>query len=381
MIILTKFVDIAMNSYNLKARDLLAKADIEINGKRDWDIQVFNDRFYKRVFAEGSLGLGESFMDKWWDVKSLDQFFCRILSSNLDEKISPYNMIWLILQSKIFNLQGVRRAFQVAHSHYDIGNDLFTLMLDKRKTYTCGYWKNAQDLNQAQEDKLDLVCRKIGLKKNQRILDIGCGWGSFIKFAAENYSAQAVGITVSKEQAEFAQKDCAGLPIEVRLLDYRKLDEQFDHIVSLGMFEHVGPKNYKKYMQVASRCLKDGGIFLLHTIGANKTRYSPDPWINKYIFPNGVLPSMRDISNAIEGLFVLEDFHSFGQDYDKTLMAWFHNFDSNWKQICEKYGDRFYRMWKYYLLGCAGAFRARNIQLWQLVLTKNGLLGGYTPVT
>ncbi|MGI9227609.1 MAG: cyclopropane fatty acyl phospholipid synthase [Gammaproteobacteria bacterium] len=370
-----------MDSYCKKIQDLLAEADVEINGERDWDIQVNDERFYKRVIAEGSLGLGESYMEQWWDVKKLDQFFCQILHANLDDKINPYNMVWLILRSKLFNLQSIRRAFSVAKKHYDVGNDLFSLMLDKRKTYTCGYWKNAKDLDQAQEDKLDLVCRKIGLKKNQLILDIGCGWGSFIKYAAEKYSARCVGVTVSKEQAEFAKKDCAHLPIEVRLQDYRMLDEKFDHIVSLGMFEHVGHKNYKKYMQVASKCLKENGVFLLHTIGANRTRYTPDPWIHKYIFPNGVLPSMSDISKAIEGYFVLEDFHSFGTDYDKTLMAWFHNFDTHWYQLCEMYGDQFYRMWKYYLLGCAGAFRGRNIQLWQLVLTKNGMPNGYIPIT
>ena len=369
------------NSLYNKARDLLAQADIEINGKRAWDIQIHDERFYKRVFAEGSLGLGESYMDEWWEAEALDQCFCKILSAKLDSKVNPYRMIWLVLQSKLFNLQSIRRAFQVGQVHYDTGNDLFSLMLDKRKAYTCGYWKNATDLNQAQEDKLDLVCRKIGLKKNQRVLDIGCGWGSFIKFAAEKYGAEAVGITVSKEQAEFARKDCKELPIEIRLHDYRDLDEKFDHIVSLGMFEHVGYKNYKKYMQVVSRCLKDEGIFLLHTIGASKTRHSPDPWANKYIFPNGLLPSMKDISKVVEKYFVLEDFHNFGADYDKTLMAWFQNFDSNWKQLREKYGERFYRMWKYYLLGCAGAFRARDIQLWQLVLTKNGVPCGYKPVT
>ncbi len=354
---------------------------MEINGNRAWDIQVHNNRFYKRVFAEGSLGAGESYMDQWWDVEALDQFFHKILSARLEDKVNPYKMIWLVLQSKMLNLQSVRRAFHVGEAHYDVGNDLFNAMLDKRLTYTCGYWREASNLDQAQEDKLDLVCRKIGLQQDQRVLDIGCGWGSFVKFAAEKYGARAVGITVSKEQAEFAKNNCAGLPIEIRLQDYRQLDEKFDHIVSLGMFEHVGAKNYKKYMQIASRCLAEEGIFLLHTIGARKTRYSPDPWIHKYIFPNGLLPSMKDISKAVERYFVLEDFHNFGADYDKTLMAWFHNFDSSWKQLCEKYGERFYRMWKYYLLACAGAFRARNIQLWQLVFTKNGIPGGYTPIT
>lgn len=370
-----------MNRYHEKAYELLAEADVQINGDRPWDIHVHDERFYKRVFAEGSLGMGESYMDEWWDTESLDRLFCKILSAKINTKINPYKIIWLILQSRIFNLQNMRRAFQVGKEHYDIGNDLFTLMLDKRMTYTCGYWKNAKDLDEAQEHKLDLVCRKIGLKTNQHVLDIGCGWGSFVKFAAENYGASVVGITVSKEQAAYANKISSSLPVEVRVQDYREIDEKFDHIVSLGMFEHVGPKNYKKYMEVVSRCLKDEGIFLLHTIGAIVSRATPDPWINKYIFPNGVLPSLKEISSAAEELFVLEDFHNFGPDYDKTLMAWFHNFDSSWNLLCKKYGDRFYRMWKYYLLGCAGAFRSRDIQLWQLVFSKNGIPGGYVPIT
>ena len=369
-----------MDKFHRRVNELLTLANIKVAGNQAWDIHVHDDRFYKRVLADGSLGLGESYMDCWWEVESLDQLFCKILSSDIEHRVKTKSFIWLALQSKLFNLQSIRRAFRVGEKHYDIGNDLFHKMLDKRLTYTCGYWKDANNLDQAQEHKLDLVCRKIGLKENQRVLDIGCGWGSFIKFAAERYGAQAVGITISKEQAEYARENCRNLPVEVRLQDYRELDEEFDHIISLGMFEHVGPKNYKTYMQVASRCLKENGLFLLHTIGANYTRHSPDPWINKYIFPNGVLPSLRDISISFDKKFVLEDFHSFGPDYDKTLMAWFNNFDKSWKHLCDKYGERFYRMWKYYLLGCAGAFRARNIQLWQLVFSKHGVPGGYTPV-
>ncbi len=369
-----------LSNIETRVNNLLAIADIRIGGDRDWDIQVHNHDFYKRVMAYGSLGLGESYMEGIWDVHSIDQLFHKLLSTDIEHRVKTTTNILLSIQAKIFNLQSIRRAFQVGKHHYDIGNDLFTSMLDKRLTYTCGYWEKASNLDEAQEDKLDLVCRKIGLKNNQRILDIGCGWGSFIKFAAEQYGAQVVGVTVSKEQAEYARNDCSGLPVDVRLQDYRELNEKFDHIVSLGMFEHVGPKNYKNYMKVASRCLKENGLFLLHTIGSNYTRHSPDPWINKYIFPNGVIPSMKDISMSIENEFILEDYHNFGPYYDKTLMAWFNNFDASWKQLCKKYGDTFYRMWKYYLLSCAGAFRARNVQLWQLVLSKHGVAEGYTTV-
>ncbi len=369
-----------MAKFNQQIKKLLAITDIEINGSREWDIQVRDDRFYQRVMSDGSLGLGESYMDQWWDVESLDDMFSKLLATDIEHRIKSKAYVWAALQSKIFNLQSIRRAFAVGEYHYDIGNELFKCMLDKRLTYTCGYWKKASTLDQAQEDKLDLVCRKIGLKEGQRILDIGCGWGSFIKFAAERYGAQSVGITVSQQQAEYVKKDCIGLSVEVRLQDYRQLSEKFDHIVSLGMFEHVGAKNHKSYMQVVSRCLKEKGLFLLHTIGSNYTRHRPDPWFNKYIFPNGVLPSMKDISIAADKEFILEDYHSFGTDYDKTLMAWFDNFDSCWGQLGSKYGERFYRMWKYYLLCCAGAFRARNLQLWQLVFSRSGVKGGYESI-
>lgn len=371
---------LALSGLSDEINQLLETVDIKINGDREWDIQVHDDRFYRRILLHGSLGLGESYMQGWWDVVALDQLFSKILSTDIEHRIQPKYNIFTSLRSKIFNQQSIRRAFNIGERHYDVGNDLFSLMLDKRLTYTCGYWKNVTTLDQAQENKLELVCRKIGLKKNQRILDIGCGWGSFIKYAAQNYDVHAVGVTVSEEQANFVREDCKDLSVEVRLQDYRELNEQFDHVVSLGMFEHVGPKNHKTYMQVVSRCLKDEGLFLLHTIGSNFTRHSPDPWFDKYIFPNGILPSMKDISTAYDKRFVLEDLHSFGPDYDKTLMAWFDNFDAAWDVLSKKYSEEFYRMWKYYLLCCAGAFRARNLQLWQLVLSKKGVAGGYTPV-
>jgi cyclopropane-fatty-acyl-phospholipid synthase len=277
-------------------------------------------------------------------------------------------------------MQSVRKAFEVGEKHYDIGNDLYSRMLDKRMVYTCGYWKEAQNLDQAQEAKLDLVCRKIGLKPGQKVLDIGCGWGSFAKFAAEKYNAKVVGVTISKEQAEFASKLCNGLDVEIRIQDYRSVNEQFDHIVSLGMFEHVGYKNYKTFMRTAHKCLKDGGLFLLHTIGGNESVVSTDPWVHKYIFPNGMLPSIKQIGESIENLFVMEDWHNFGTYYDKTLQAWYENFKAHWNEISDKYNERFYRMWTYYLLMSAGAFRARSTQLWQIVLSKDGVSGGYKSI-
>ncbi len=367
-----------MSDVKAKAQEILDLADVKINGDRDWDIQVKNPGFYSRVLAGGSLALGESYMDGWWECKKLDEFFYTVLKVKLNEYVKiSFGMVWNLLKAKVINLQSKSRAFEVGEKHYDAGNDLYKAMLDKRMVYTCGYWAKARDLDQAQEAKLDLVCRKIGLKKGQRVLDIGCGWGSFAKFAAEKYGVKVVGITVSKEQVKLGRELCKGLPVEIRLQDYRDVNEKFDHIISLGMFEHVGYKNYREYMKVVRRCLKDGGLFLLQTIGGDTSARVVDPWIGKYIFPNGLLPSPSQISRAIEGFFVLEDWHGFGGDYDKTLMAWNKNFRKGWNKIKENYSERFYRMWNYYLLGCAGSFRARSNQLWQIVLSKNGVEGGY----
>jgi len=361
-------------------RNLLKYADIKINGNKPWDIKVHKEEFYKRVLFQGNLGLGESYMEGWWDCENLDQFFYKIVRANLRGKIKPIFLLPLYIKSKIFNRQKKSRALQVAEAHYDKGNDLYRVILDKRLTYSCGYWKKTKNLEEAQETKLDLICKKLNLKPGQKILDIGCGWGSFAKYAAEKYKVKVVGITVSKEQIALAKKLCKGLPVEIRLQDYRYVNEKFDHIVSLGMFEHVGVKNYRKYMEVVHRCLKEDGLFLLHTIAGNKTVYQSDSWFNKYIFPNGMLPSIKQIGESIEELFVMEDWHNFGSDYDKTLMAWFRNFDKNWNKIKKNYDERFYRMWKYYLLPMAGTFRARKNQLWQIVLSKKGILKGYNSI-
>lgn len=364
-------------------QSLLSIAGVGINGKNPWDIFVRHERFYKRVLQEGSLGLGESYMDGWWDCERLDEFFSRVLSARLDKKIGlKWKNILRNILNIIFNMQSMSRAFQVGERHYDIGNDLYKAMLDKQMVYTCGYWSGnppAGGLDEAQENKLDLVCRKIGLRSGQKILDIGCGWGSFARYAAEKYGASVVGVTVSKEQAVLGEKICKGLPVEIRLEDYREIKGEFDHIVSLGMFEHVGDKNYRAYMEVANKHLKDGGLFLLHTIGGNISVHNGDAWVKKYVFPNGMLPSIGQIGRAIEELFIMEDWHNFGYDYYKTLTAWFENFDRAWPELKKsgKYDERFYRMWKYYLLSFAGAFRARNKQLWQIVLSKKGISGGY----
>lgn len=360
--------------------DLFKEAGIRLNGNYPWDITVYNDSFFNRVFSNGTLGFGETYMDGVWESSELDTCITKLLNAKINTRIVGITGIIDSLRARFFNLQNGACAYLVGKVHYDIGNDLYSNMLDKRMVYSCGYWKDAKDLNEAQEAKLELICRKIGLKSSDRILDIGSGWGSFAKFASENYGANVVGLTISKEQFEYSRELCVSLPVEFRLTDYHSVNEKFDHVVSVGMFEHVGYKNYKTFMEVVSRCLKDDGLFLLHTIGANVSYKYNDPWIQKYIFPNSLIPSLKQISEAVEGLFLMEDLHNFGADYDKTLVSWFNNFNENWPRLKDKYGEKFYRMWKFYLLSCAASFRSRHNELWQIVFSKNGVKSGYTSI-
>jgi len=365
--------------FRQRLEHLLAQADVRLDGERDWDLQMHDPRLPTRLLAQGSLGLGESYMDGWWDARSLDGLLYRLLDAHLDERVRGLPALLDGLRAQLFNLQTRSRSFVVGKRHYDLGNDLYAAMLGRPLVYSCGYWRQAQTLDEAQEAKLDLVCRKLGLQPGMRVLDIGCGWGEALRFAAERYGVSGVGVTVSREQAEFARQLCADLPIEIRVQDYRSLTagrEKFDRIFSIGMFEHVGVKNYRRYFEVARACLPDDGLFLLHSIGNNVSQHYTDPWIARYIFPNSMLPSAAQIAKAAEGLFVLEDWHGFGPDYDRTLQAWRANIEAAWQRLPD-YDERFRRMWCFYLAGSMASFRARRIQLWQLVLSPRGIRGGY----
>lgn len=360
---------------------LIKPVGITLNGSNDFDIKVINNETYKRIQLEGTLGLGEAYMDGWWECEQLDKFFYKLLSSHTEEKIGlSLPLILEAAKARLFNMQSRKRAYEVGQKHYDLGNDLFTIMLGQSMAYSCGYFKETDDLDSAQFAKFDLICKKLNLKAGQKVLDIGCGWGSFAKYAAEKYGVEVTGITISKEQAEFAKNSCKDLPVKIYLEDYRNLNEKFDAIVSVGMIEHVGVKNYPIFMQTAKKCLKEDGLFLLHTIGGLKSEEKTDPWVDKYIFPNGMIPSLKQLTTNMEGVFVIEDLHNFGIYYDKTLMAWYKNFENNWPVLNNNYDERFHRMWRYYLLSCAGAFRARSLQLWQFVLSPNGVKDGYQSI-
>ncbi len=369
-------------------KDLLKLADIKINGKRPWDIQIHDNRFYKRILNDGSLGLGESYMDGWWDSKQIEEAIARMIRAQLDRKIKKsLSLILFLARNKFFNNATIKRSYKVGKIHYDVGNELYEKMLDSEMNYTCGYWKGLGDpltawkdpknLDKAQTAKMDLICRKLGLKKGMNVLDTGCGFGNFARYAAANYGVSVVGCTVSKEQAIKAQERCKGLPVKIYHKDYRelKLDKSFDRVASIGIMEHITYKNYDNYLRITCGALKDDGLMLLHTIGYEISVTAGEPWEEKYIFPNSHLPSIAQMAKAAESKFIIEDLQNFGLYYYPTLMSWWTNFDKSWKELSkkypEKYDERFYRMWKYYLLSFAGSFKAKNLQLFQIVLSKN----------
>ncbi|MEK6701197.1 MAG: cyclopropane fatty acyl phospholipid synthase [Planctomycetota bacterium] len=378
-----------------KMERLLLTADIRViragqgAHARPWDLLLHNEKLSSRVKREGLLGLGDAYVDGWWDCDAFDDFFYRAFRADLPSLLRNHPRVWFdYLNYKLRDLQNRSHARTNVESHYNLGNDLFEAMLDPYMQYTCGYWATAKTLNQAQEDKLDLICRKLGLKPGMTMLDLGCGWGGLARFAAERYGVKVTAVTLSAEQLAYAQEKCKGLATEFLLRDYRDAKGTFDRITSIGMFEHVGAKHHASAMKLVSSCLADDGLALIHFIGTrdsfpNRT-HSEVSWINKYIFPGIIIPSIKQIGAAIDHLFVLEDLHNFGAHYDKTLMAWIDNFKRGWEGgspgLKARYGNRFYRMWMHYLHSCAGAFRSRDYQLFQLVLSKHGVPGGYVSV-
>ncbi len=365
-----------------KLEKLLAPSGVSINGNQPFDLQLHRSEAATRILQQGTLGLGETYMEGAWDCERLDVMVEKLLATRLDSKAGKgWSARIFHLAARMVNLQSKVRAAIVAERHYDIGNDLFGCMLDPSMNYSCGYWLRADNLTDAQIDKMELICRKLELQPGMKLLDIGCGWGGMARYAAQNFGVEVVGITISRQQAVLAREKVAGLPVEIRECDYREVSGKYDRIVSIGMFEHVGYKNYRAYFRHCRELLSDDGLMLLHTIGGNESSAHTDPWINKYIFPNGMLPSIAQLGKATEADFVMEDWHNFGAFYDPTLMAWHERINTCWEQLGERYDQRFRRMWNYYLLSCAGAFRARRMQLWQLVLAKGNLRGGYRRPT
>jgi cyclopropane-fatty-acyl-phospholipid synthase len=367
-----------------KLTGLLAKAGIEVNGDKPWDMQIHDARAFKRILAEPSLGAGESYMDGWWDCPRLDQFFFNVLRRlDLKEMYSLSAFLNFGFKHFFTNLQSPRRSKQVAEQHYNLDNELYSAMLGESMAYTCAYWRNAQSLTEAQLAKYDLICRKLNLRRGEKVLELGCGFGGFARYAAEKYGVEMVSINISTEQMRYAKHICKNLPVKLVVCDYRDVQQynpqqiKFDKVVSIGLCEHIGYKNYQTFLKIAKENLKEDGLFLLHTIAKNISVPFTDPWVQKYIFPQGMLPTLQVLGNASESYFVPEDVHNIGADYDRTLMAWHDNFEQSWPVLSARFDERFRRMWRYYLLSCAGGFRARSMQLYQFVFSPRGQLNGY----
>ena len=356
------------------AERLAEAAGITLNGSADWDIQVHNPALFRRVLLLGSLGLGDAYVDGWWDCKRLDLMFEKLIGALKNRPALPYLPERMLAASQLlYNQQTRRRSRKVAEVHYNLGNDFYQLLLDQRMIYSCGYWQNADTLDDAQYAKLDMICRKLELNRGETLLDIGCGWGGMARFAAEHYGVKVTGVTISSEQAKLATETCRGLPVEILLADYRSVTGRFDKIVSIGMFEHVGPRNYLTFMRHAHRLIADDGLFLLHTIGSSR-RSAADPWIARHIFPNSRIPHLDQVTAAAMNLWRVEDLHNFGPHYASTLRAWYDNLERCWPEMSRQLelDERFRRKWHYYLLCCAGAFGARSLELWQFVMRPFG---------
>jgi cyclopropane-fatty-acyl-phospholipid synthase len=370
-----------------RTTELLRQAGIDVDGQRPWDFRVHDPRVFDRILAEGSLGAGEAFMDGWWDAEQLDQLFDRLLRARLDQHIRSPALLGQIILSRIGNRQSRRRSRRVAEQHYDLSNRLYQAMLGPTMQYTCAYYGpdgGEHTLDEAQRAKLALVAGKLHLAPGMRVLELGGGFGELARYLAAEHGCEVVSYNISSRQVEYARKLCQGLPVEIRQQDYREagnLSSHFDRVVSVGLMEHVGPGNYRGFFELVRDRLKAGGLALIHTIGGNTSRTRADAWIDKYIFPGGVIPSVAQLSQASEGQLVLEDWHNFGPDYDRTLMAWAENFYASWPTLkeSENLDERFYRMWRYYLESCAGAFRSRGLNLWQMVFSL-GDVDRYVPV-
>lgn len=363
---------------------ILTPAGIEINGPNPWDPQVHDIRIYSRLRKGRSLALGEAYMDNWWDCSALEEFFYRIITHTIKIQQSfsgrpggfKENAFYRFLP-RLFNQQSLNRSKVVARDHYDVGNDLYELMLGKDMQYTCAYWQDAKTLDEAQYNKLDLICRKLKLQSGMKVLELGGGFGGLARFMAEKYGCSVTVYNIARQQINYARQFTKGLKVKIIEKDYRLAEGLYDRVAAIGLCEHVGYKNYGNLMKTAYRCLKDKGLFIIHTNGSNDTVTYYEPWMAKYIFPNSMMPSAVQLTKAFDNLFMLEDWHVLSGNYYKTLMAWYDNFKKNWDQIKDKYGDRFFRKWSYYLLFSAASHRARGAQLWHLVLSKNAMGTAY----
>lgn len=363
-----------MNIYEPLAERMLSAADVRLDGARPWDLRVRDPRFYRKAVVQGSIGFGESYMDGWWDTGDLEELFARIIRVGLDRdrQFAPVHLGYGLF-TRLFNNQTKSRARRVAERHYDFGNDLFFEFLGRYKNYSCGYYDGTDDLDEAQRRKMDLLCRKLGLRAGDRVLDVGGGWGEIARYMADHYGARVTSINISEEQMRFSREHCRGASVEIVKCDYRDLKGTYDKIAVIAMLTHVGHKNYRAFMEKAHACLAPGGTMIIESVGGNRSFSHIDPWIDRYIFPGALIPSVAQFGRAFEGLFVVEDWHNFGPHYVKTLRAWNDRLQQAWPRLKDRYGgDRTRRMFEFFFRMASAAFRERDLQHWHIVLTRKG---------
>lgn len=357
-------------------RSILESAGIQANGTETWDPRINDQRFWNRVAMDGMLGLGDSYVDRWWDSDDIPEFFNRAIRGRLLVWTSrSHHAILKRIRDWAFNPQNPRRAVANVKAHYTERDELVLGMLGPWNAYSCAFFEDpehpAEGLAVAEARKLELICRKLSLNSSDRFLDIGCGWGSLLGYAQKHYGVKGDGITPAPNQAAFVSRTY-GLTVYER--DYRRIDTHYDRIASVGMYEHVGPKNARTYMETVNRSLNKNGLFLLHFFGRPSADIPLlDTWTDRYIFPGAYLPTSAETHAAAEGLLEIVHQDEWGRHYDPTLCAWERNFEEYAvREGLKERNQALYRMWRYYLLSAAGAFRSGDIALWQMVFKKRG---------
>ena len=329
------------------------------------------DLYFGEAYSNGEIKIENGTLTEFLDLalKNIGRGELNFFSQLINKLSGSYRYLT--------NFNFIKKSKMNVSHHYDLSDDLYDLFLDPKRQYSCGYFKNENDsLEDAQNNKIQHIIKKLNIQENQKVLDIGCGWGSLAIDIAKSINCEVTGITLSQNQFDYCVKKAKKLNLEnqvtFKLIDYRELNEKFDRIVSVGMFEHVGRKFYKKFFRQIEKLLNDNGVSLIHTIGSVTPPRDPHPWITKYIFPGGYTPSLSEVTTPIEkaGLIV-SDIEVLKLHYSHTLRHWKENCIKNKEQIVKMFDEKFFRMWEFYLAGCEIAFKWGDQVVYQFQLTKN----------
>ena len=345
-------------------------------------IKLLDKKLHYKLLINPDLYFGEAYTDGSLKIENADiSEFLDIALMNIGR--NEFNYLSYLMNKLrgsyryLTNFNFIKKSKMNVSHHYDISDDLYDLFLDPKRQYSCAYFKNENDdLETAQNNKIQHIIKKLNIKKDQKVLDIGCGWGGLALEIARKTDCEVTGITLSENQLKYATQKAKELnldnQVKFKLIDYRELNEKFDRIVSVGMFEHVGRKFYKKFFKQVERLLKDDGVSLIHTIGSVMPPRDPHPWITKYIFPGGYTPSLSEVTKPVEkaGL-VVSDIEVLKLHYSYTLKNWKLNCLKNKEKIIKMFDEKFFRMWEFYLAGCEMAFKWGDQVVYQFQLTKN----------